>query len=146
MITLKQKKFVKKYVETGKGTQAALETYNTASSNVAANIASENLRKPKVIEEKNRMLKRKGLSVEQVSESVGEVLRRGVETKVTGDNVLRAAEMVYKLHGAFPAQKSAHLRLDFKEERRRKLENMSIQQLEEENERLTKEIEEIMAA
>ncbi len=48
-ITPKQKKFAQGYLETGNGTHAALEVYDTESENVAASIASENLRKPKVI-------------------------------------------------------------------------------------------------
>ena len=55
-MTPKQKKFVEKYIETGNGTKSVLEVYDTKSENVAANIASENLRKPKVqayLEEKS---------------------------------------------------------------------------------------------
>lgn len=140
-MTLKQKAFVKKYLETGNGTQSALDVYNTDNPDVAANIASENLRKPKVIEEINKVLDRKGLSIEQVSESVGDILRRGPETKVTGDNVLRAAELAYKLHGAFPASKSSHFRLDVRQD----LEKMSYQELIEKKRELDKEIKEIIA-
>lgn len=141
MTTLKQKQFVKKYIETGNGTQAALETYNTAKPSVAANIASENLRKPQVIEEVNKVLDRKGLNLEQVSESVGSILQRGVETKVTGDNVLRAAELAFKLHGAFPTPKTAHIRLNVRQE----LEKLSYQELMERHNKSLKEIEEIIA-
>ena len=50
-LTIKQKIFVNKYIETkGNGTRAALEAYNTDSQDVAKNIASENLTKPNVRE------------------------------------------------------------------------------------------------
>jgi len=49
-LTPKQDKFLKRYIETGNGTQAALEVYNTVSENTAAQIASENLRKPSILE------------------------------------------------------------------------------------------------
>lgn len=48
--TIKQRKFVKEYIETGNGTQSALKVYDTKDYMTAAMIASENLKKPKVIE------------------------------------------------------------------------------------------------
>ena len=124
-MTIKQKRFVKKYLASGNGTQSVLDSYNTENPNTAAVIASENLRKLKVIEEINRILDRKGLGIEKVSESVGLIFERGVETKVTGDNVLRAAEMVLKLHRAFPDKKTTH----FRYEARQELEKMSYREL-----------------
>ena len=44
-LTLKQKKFLQLYFQYGNGTKAALEAYDTHDIGVAANIASENLRK-----------------------------------------------------------------------------------------------------
>ncbi len=55
-LSKKQKGFIKDYIATGNGTQAALNNYDIESDKpdvVAANIASENLRKPQVI---NRIL------------------------------------------------------------------------------------------
>jgi phage terminase small subunit len=49
-LTKKQEEFAKNYLDTGNGTKSALGVYDTESENVAANIASENLRKPKIIE------------------------------------------------------------------------------------------------
>ena|ERR1041385_7193745 len=49
-LTKKQKAFADKKLEIGKGVQAALETYNTTDYSTAGNIASENLKKPKIIE------------------------------------------------------------------------------------------------
>lgn len=46
--TPKQRKFVDKYLETGNGTLAVLETYNVSDENTAAVMASQNLRKLKV--------------------------------------------------------------------------------------------------
>lgn len=48
-LTKKQRGFVKDYVETENGTQSALKNYNTDDENTAGAIASENLRKPKII-------------------------------------------------------------------------------------------------
>lgn len=49
-LTKKEKGFAKDYLETGNGTQSALSNYDTEDENTAASIASENLRKPKIIE------------------------------------------------------------------------------------------------
>lgn len=54
-LTKKEAGFVKDYLETGNGTQAALKNYDTEDENTAAMIASTNIRKPKIqklIEEK----------------------------------------------------------------------------------------------
>lgn len=50
MPTMKQKKFADKYLETGNGRQSVMGVYDVKSPEVADSIASENLRKPKVIE------------------------------------------------------------------------------------------------
>lgn len=47
-LTKKEKGFIKDIIETGNGTKAALNNYDTEDENVAASIASENLRKPKI--------------------------------------------------------------------------------------------------
>jgi phage terminase small subunit len=49
-LTVKQDKFLKRYMETGNGTEAALEVYDTDNENTAAVIASQNLRKPSILE------------------------------------------------------------------------------------------------
>ena len=52
-LTKKQRGFLKDYIETGNGTQAALKNYDIKSSNperVASVIAAENLTKPSIIE------------------------------------------------------------------------------------------------
>lgn len=48
-LTKKESDFAKEYAKTGNGTQSALKVYKTKSTNTAAVIASENLRKPKVL-------------------------------------------------------------------------------------------------
>lgn len=47
-LTRKQSKFVKEYIETGNGTQSALDSYDTDDYMTAAAIASENLNKPQI--------------------------------------------------------------------------------------------------
>lgn len=45
-LSLKQKRFTNAYIQTGNGTQAALEAYNTTDVDTAKSIACENLTKP----------------------------------------------------------------------------------------------------
>lgn len=49
-LTPKQDKFLKSYLETGNGTKAALEAYDTTDYKTAGAIASENLKKPSIME------------------------------------------------------------------------------------------------
>lgn len=49
-LTKKQAEFVKEYLDTGNGVQSALKVYDTDDYSTAGNIASENLKKPKIIE------------------------------------------------------------------------------------------------
>lgn len=49
-LTKKEKKFANKFIDTGNGTQSALEVYDTESENTAAVIAHRTLRKDKIQE------------------------------------------------------------------------------------------------
>ena len=49
-LTKKQAEFVKEYLDTGNGVQSALKAYDTEDDSTAGNIASENLKKPKILE------------------------------------------------------------------------------------------------
>ena len=44
-LTVKQRRFIKRYIELGNGTKAAMEVYDTKDYQSAASIASENLKK-----------------------------------------------------------------------------------------------------
>lgn len=47
-LTFKEKGFVKDYAKTGNGVKAALKNYDTEDYSTAGNIASENLKKPRI--------------------------------------------------------------------------------------------------
>lgn len=49
-LTKKEKGFAKDYIDTGNGTQSVLKNYDTKSENVAGAIASQNLRKLKILD------------------------------------------------------------------------------------------------
>ncbi len=60
-LTKKQRVFVKDYIATGNGTQAALAAYDTDDPHTAHSIASENLRKPAVAEAIDNALSKESL-------------------------------------------------------------------------------------
>jgi phage terminase small subunit len=49
-LTLKQKRWADKYLETGSGVEASLEAYDITDRQTAAEIGSQNKRKPNVME------------------------------------------------------------------------------------------------
>lgn len=53
--TIKEKKFVKAYLKSGNGTQAALEAYDTTSPKIAGVIASQNLSRLSISDIMERM-------------------------------------------------------------------------------------------
>jgi phage terminase small subunit len=65
-LTVKQRCFVKHYLETGNGTAAAMAAYAVADRNTARSIGTENLRKPAVQEAVAELLDAGGLSDEKL--------------------------------------------------------------------------------
>ena len=110
--TFKQKAFAKAYVENkGNGTKAALEAYNPKNPETANAIASENLHKPIVRQEINRVLREQGVTVKRAAAAVGDNLDN--EDQRTR---LRAADMTLKLLDVYPRKRvtdhrHAHLHL-----------------------------------
>lgn len=65
--TYKQKLFAQKYIEyKGNGTKAALAVYNTSTVQTAQVMASENLLKPIVINEIQKLMIQKGITIDAV--------------------------------------------------------------------------------
>ncbi len=104
-MTLKQKLFVKKYIQNnGNGTQSVLETYNTDDPNVAGAIASENLRKPSIQNEIRQALAAKGLSPESIGGYLKKAIVSGLGQKATNADSLRGLDLYAKLTGAYDRQ------------------------------------------
>lgn len=140
-LTLKQRKFVNKLLETRNGTQAALDAYDVVNPNVAKVIASENLTKPNVKRAIELALERVGLNDDYISELLKEATVSGLGQKSTNSDSLRGIEMVLKLKGAFPAavQKSAHLRVETRQDLAKKSYSEITQELEKLNQ-ITKQL------
>lgn len=113
--SLKQKKFARKYVENGgNATQAALEVYD-ATYDSAQVIASQNLNKPAVIEEINRLLRSENLDDDSyIATNIKKIIDNGVNVKATAKEALNALNMLLKLKNAYPNNVKKSMRLDVK--------------------------------
>lgn len=108
-ISPKQKAFARQYVKNGmNGTQAALQTYQTSDYATAGDIASDNLKRPEVRSEIERVLQDSGLALPILTDKLNDVIALPIEKKVSANERIRAIEIGLKLHNAFPAQKTLH--------------------------------------
>lgn len=108
-LTVKQKKFVKAYVEKdGNGQEAAKVAYNVANDNVARNIASENLTKPNVKDAIEQALVKHDITIDAAIKPIADGLH-ATRTIGYGDDALetidhttrlKASGMALKLMGA----------------------------------------------
>jgi hypothetical protein len=122
-MTLKQRQFVKKYLENkGNGTQAAMDVYNAKNYNTAHVIASENLHKPTIQRGIEQALEHAGLSDKYISDMLRKATEAGLGKKADNADSLRGIEMMLKLKGAFPKQiiQSAHLRINLRQDLEKK--------------------------
>ena len=112
-LTIKQQRFVKHYIANGgNGTQAALEAYDTDNENTAANIASTNVRIPKVKQSIQDDLAAENVHTRRLAAKLNKALdaERTVQTadgQVLGKaedwpTILRAVDITAKLLALYP--------------------------------------------
>jgi len=95
-LTLKQRIFVKEYIEHRNGVKAALIAYDTGDYNTAGMIASENLKKPKIVEVLNLILNQEALTEEFLVKRLKQIIQKPKE----GDGVSTSAmSLVSKWRG-----------------------------------------------
>jgi hypothetical protein len=80
-LTLKQRRFIKFYLKSGNGTEAALKAYDTTDRVTAATIGSENLRKLR--EPVKMLMESKGLGLGRLLEVLDDGLK---SNKIHGTN------------------------------------------------------------
>lgn len=131
-LTIKQKKFVRKLVELGNGTQAALDAYDTKSPQVASVIASENLAKPNVRRAVEEAFDRSGLTLDYVSGKLKDAMEAGMGVKAKNSDTIRAAELLLKVFGAFPGRRAEVLKIGVQE----RVKQMSYGELVQENQKV----------
>ena len=77
-LTLKQRKFIAKYLETGSATEAAYKAYEVKNRNVAGVIGYQNLRKLKVRQVINYALEAAGITDEYLAMSMKKIIDAGL--------------------------------------------------------------------
>lgn len=77
-LTLKQRRFIARYLETGSATEAAFEAYGVKNRDVAASIGSENLRKPNIKRVIQYALEVAGLTDEYIALSLKKIIDAGL--------------------------------------------------------------------
>jgi phage terminase small subunit len=95
-LTLKQARFTKEYLKTGNGTQAAIKAGYSKDS--AHDIASENLRKPVIIETIDAVRKKLGIDAEYVLKGFKEIKdfnsKKQKKYITIGDNTFEEEKMI----------------------------------------------------
>lgn len=104
-LTKKQREFVNEYAQTGNGVQSALKAYDSKDYATAASIAAENLKKPQIVSE----LVELGFDTNTAKRVVGEILSN---KEVEPQHRLKAADLIFKVHGDFAPEKSLNLNIE----------------------------------
>ncbi len=116
-LTKKQATFVEAFVETGNGTKSALQAYDTEDYMTAAAIASENLKKPQIINALEEALPdnllaqvhREGLfATKPIYSKEGDLIDEDADFA----NRAKYLDMAYKLRGKYAAEKHLNLNVD----------------------------------
>lgn len=103
-MNLRQQGFIKKFIETGNGTESAAQIYDVKNRNVAAATASRLLRNVSVQQEIRRALYAKGLTPESIVEYLKKTIVSGLGQKATNADSLRGLDLYAKLTGAYDKQ------------------------------------------
>ena len=107
--TLKQRRFIKAYVQNGgNATQAALEAYDT-TYDTARVIGCENLTKPNIRQEIDRLMEVVELSTKDSLRAIKDALSATDRNFHPDHRVrLKAVGMFFKLKGAYPRNRQTH--------------------------------------
>ena len=141
-LTLKQRAFVAKYIDNnGNGLQAALDSYDTINNEVAKSIASENLTKPYIKQSIQDILDSRGLNLSVISENLKKIANSSPDKPLSGTEVIKANEVLLRLHGAYPRTGSGSSTLNLSQ----RLESLTIGELKIEAKRSGKESNELLS-
>lgn len=138
-LSLKQQRFVKKYVETGKPMEAALDAYDTTNRKTASSLAQQNLDKPLIQQELAKALSKAGATLESIVDNVTNIANE-TDIRPSADTVLKANQDLLKLYNAYPEKTSKHLSYSVKQN----LTEKSFSELIELHKKQTKELEDIL--
>ena len=140
-LTVKRKKFIKEYVKNdGNATEAVVRAgYNVKNRYRAAEIGSQLLKDDRIRTAIQEALFKQGVDENKVSRVLDSIIDESNLRKTTTGDVIKAIHLVSKLQDWFPVEKRAVARLDIKAE----YEGMTIEELENELDRLREERQEI---
>ena len=107
--TLKQRRFIKAYVQNGgNATQAALEAYDT-TYNTARVIGCENLTKPNIKRVIDRLMEAVELSTKDILRAIKDALDATDKTNHPDHRIrLEAVVLALKLKGAYPRNRQTY--------------------------------------
>lgn len=103
-MNLRQQGFIKKFIETGNGTESATQIYDVKNRNVAAATASRLLRNVNVQQKIREALEAKGLTPETIAEYLKKAIVSGLGQRATNADSLRGLDLYAKLTGAYDRQ------------------------------------------
>ena len=108
--TLKQRRFIKAYVQNGgNATQAAWVAYDTQDYDTAKSIGCENLTKPYIREEIDRLMEAVELSTKDSLRAIKGALSATDKNNYPDHRMrLKAVGMFFKLKGAYPRNRQTH--------------------------------------
>lgn len=101
-LTLKQKKFLKVYFETGNATKASLAAYDTDDPHMASNIGAENV--AKLGDVVRYIMNKKGLDVEKMVDTVNGAMEAN-RIHGTGDNFVEIPDHPTRLKAVEVAER-----------------------------------------
>ena len=108
--TLKQRRFIKAYVENGgNATQAAWVAYDTEDYDTAKSIGCENLTKPYIRQEIDRLMEAVELSTKDSLRAIKDAFSATDKSNRPDHRMrLKAAGLQLKLRGAYPQNRQTH--------------------------------------
>ncbi len=118
--SLKNKRFVKKFLETGNQTEAYVQVYGTKDRKMAGAMATHMMKRPVVQNYLQELLDEHGLSDDKIAHRLSKIVnagtRRAALRDTTPQTALEAIKFAAKLKDIVPAQrveqKTATLNLD----------------------------------
>lgn len=114
--TLKQKLFAQEYVRRkGNITQSALAVYDVKSYRNAKVQGMQNMKKPAVKLEIQRLLNKAGLGIDKVLDTAKDAMLAGVGVKATNADTISMIDKLLHLYNAYPDKRSMNLNYSRKE-------------------------------
>ena len=97
-LTIKEAKFVKKYIETGNGTEAANQVYDVKDRRTAWGVAQQNMRRPRVREALDKAMREQKLTPAYIVQAMKKNIDEGAGVKATAKDANTAIDMYLKLN------------------------------------------------